>query len=399
MADENIVQSHAEVSAELVAYDPDDVRQTVPLLSGEDVPAREQALRDEGWRVVDGRRPTARETLPRGVSAEEFARFNELLAGSVRYGMPLLSGVKKAARDVRSRRFRETLNQIERDLAAGRSPDEAFASEESRLPVLYGRLMQAGIAAGNLADVLVAVSRNLRRDTAFRRGVYEALAYPIFLFFVSLCVVSGILGVFMPQIRAMAAGMDTPPFSIVSALPAIALLGFGVILVVFLLLRTTPIVRGLHEAIMRRLPFVRALYEATVWSAAADTLGMLFKARVPAPEALALAGPALGSHWVKDAFARAAEGIRRGETLPQAFHRTASVPPTVLRAIDSGSAHGNLAASLAAVAREYRDVSAWHAQLFVNCLPALLAMLFGGVLLLVALAVLGQYITLLGLPW
>ena len=395
MADEN----NPQTAAELTAYNLDDVPQTVPLLAGEDVTAREAELRDRGWRVVGGQCLKMRDTLPRGIKAEDFARFNELLAGSVRCGMPLLYGVRQAGRDVRSRRFRDSLERVKHDLASGRPPGEAFASEQSRLPALYGRMMQAGIAAGNLADVLVAVSRNVRRDTEFRRGVYAALAYPLLLFFVSLGIVGAVLGVFVPRIRAAAAGLEAPAPTSVAALPLLALIGFGVVLLVILLLRTTPFVRGLHEAFMRRLPFMRTVYEAAVWSAAADTLAMLFKAQVPAPDALALVGPALGSHWVENAFVHAAEAVRRGETLPQALRRGAAVPPTILRAVDSGSAHGNLAASLAAAAREYRDISAMRARMFINVLPALLALLFGGVLLLVALAVLGEYAVLLGRPW
>jgi len=403
-------QSNADVPVELTAYDTEDTPRTVAVPAGEDVTRREETLRAQGWRVVFGGRRRRRRALPRGVSPEDFARFNELLAGCVRRGIPLLRGVRQAARDIRSSRFRDALKRVEQDLERGRSPAEAFGSEESRLPPLYGRLLAAGARGGNLADVLLALSRNIRRDLVFRRGVCEALVYPVFLLVACCCFVGLFAVTIVPQLRTVGAavGVRTYPAAGVLSLfasespftaPVIALCGFGVLLALFFLLRTTPFFRGLHEAVMRRLPLMRGLYEAAVWSAAVDTLGMLLTARVPAPEALALAGPALGSGWVTRAFERAADAVRRGESLSEALRNGASVPAPVLRAVDAGAAHGDLPASLAAAAREYRDLSVIRARVFVGYLPALLAFIFGGVLLFAALAVFGQYVNFWSASW
>jgi len=403
-------QSNSDIPVELTAYDTEDAPQTLALPAGEDVTRREETLRTQGWRVVFGRKRRRRQALPRGVSPEDFARFNELLAGCVRRGMPLLRGVRQAARDIRSPRFRETLKRVEQDLARGRSLAEAFGSEESRLPPLYGRLLAAGARGGNLADVLLALGRNIRHSVAFRRGVCEALVYPVFLLMACFCFVGLFAVTIVPQLRTVGAAVEVRTYPAAGALswfasdspfaaPVITLCAFGVLLALFFFLRTTPFFRGLHEALMRRMPLMRGLYEAAIWSAALDTLGMLLTARVPAPEALALAGPAMGSAWVMNAFERAANAVRRGESLSRALRSGSSVPAPVLRAVDAGSAHGDLPASLAAAAREYRELSVTRARLFVGYLPALLAFLFGGVLLFVALAVFGQYVNFWSASW
>ena len=223
-------------SVELVAYDREDNLQTFPLPPDADPLEIESALRAGGCHVAYAKLRRPARAVPRGVSAENFARFNELLASAVRRKMPLLRGVRKVACEVRSRRFREALNRIAYDLERGEPLERAFGSVESGFPPLYGRLMAAGAASGNLADVLVALSRNIRADVRFRRDVCEALVYPVFLFFMCLCFVPLFVVVLLPHIQSIGGAMNMRPHPIAGFLswlggggPASApLVGLGV---------------------------------------------------------------------------------------------------------------------------------------------------------------------------
>ena len=73
-------------SVELIGYDRAEKPLAVPVPPGSSVVQVEEAVRAAGGRILRSRlRPTDR-AHPAGVSAEDFARFNEMLASAVRRG-------------------------------------------------------------------------------------------------------------------------------------------------------------------------------------------------------------------------------------------------------------------------------------------------------------------------
>ena len=173
----------------------------------------------------------------------------------------------------------------------------------------------------------------------------------------------------------------------------------GMVALWFFWLRKIQAGRMIGEVVARRVPVLRNMYEAAVWASAADTLALLFSARVPAPTALRLVGPATGTRWLTGAFSRLATAIEGGTLFSDAAREDADVPHPFARAVDVGEAKGDLASAMASLAGEYRDKSSRQAQVFVRYLPPTLAVVFGVLVLLTALTVLGPYIEFWGASW
>ncbi|MFH1604673.1 MAG: type II secretion system F family protein, partial [Pseudomonadota bacterium] len=378
--------------------------------AGADPTDVEARVRAAGGRISFARMLRPDRARPRGVSAEDFARFNELLATSVQRGVPLLHGVRDLAREMRSEKFRRSLERVGESLERGASLREAFAPESSDFPRLYGSLIEAGAAAGNLSEVRLALSRNIRMDAVFRRGLIEAFVYPILLFILCCAFLSGFATFMLPRYEhvAHAVSMTMPKLTeIMTAQTAsgklvVALVG-GTILVLaalwFFWVRMIRLGREVGEATGRRLPFFKRLYEAAVWSNAADTLALLIRARVPAPAALRLAGPATGTRWLTQAFGQLANEVETGKALATAAREDPEIPYRFVCAVDAGEAKGDLADAMARLAREYRFRSEQQANLFVRYLPPTLAVGFGVLVFLTALSVLGPYIKFWGAAW
>ncbi len=367
-------------------------------------------IRAHGGRVMSVEVRGPRGARPSGVSSEEFALFNDMLASAIEQGIPLFDGVRELARTTRSRRFRRSLEQVAGALERGEDIGSAFDDRLSGFPALYGRLLQAGAAAGNLPEVLMALSRNIRLDASFRRGVIEALVYPCFVIFV--CIMLLVLGsvVLVPNYELAASQLSTslpwvtefltlhtPAARITWALVA------GVLATLLLLwaawFRRTRLARSIGECFMRRMPLLNRLYEAAIWSGAADTLALLIQARVPLPAVLRLVGPALDTEWTIGAFARLADGVESGKSLRACARAESELPRRMVVALDSGDTIGDIAAAMRTVAKQYRKDAARKARNLLTFLPPALALIFGVVVFIVAMAVLMPILGFLEAAW
>jgi len=402
------IQEAAQV--ELLGHDRQGEPMVVAVPKGADPTRVEAEVRRAGGRISFARVTRPDRARPRGVSAEDFARFNELLAASVRRGVPLLHGVRELAREVGGVGFRRSLARVAEGLERGEPLRDAFAPERAGFPRLYGNLIEAGAAAGNLSAVLLALSRNIRTDAAFRRAVLEAFVYPVLLFILCCGFLSGFATMMLPRYHEAAeeVSMKMPKLTeimtarttsgqLILGLVGAVILGLVVLWVAWL--RRIRPGRLLGAAVARRFPFSKALYEAALWSSAADTLALLVRARVPAPAALRLVGPATGTRWLTLAFDRIAEQVEAGKPLATAAREDPETPYHFVCALDAGEAKGDLAAAMTTLAEEYRSRAERQAGLFVRYLPPALAVAFGVLVFLTALSVLGPDIKFWGAAW
>ena len=395
---------------EMIGYDPTGAPMTLAAPVAADVLAAEEKVRKAGGRVSFARQLTSDRLKPPGISAEDFARFNELLASAIQRGVPLLEGVRRLSRDVERRRFQKALEPVAEALERGEAPGEAFASERSGFPRLYGRLLQAGAAAGNLSDVLLALSRNIRSSARFRKGVFEAFVYPALLFVVA-CIFLSVFAVFILQGKMAPAadllGIEIPAVTALmtartasGALYLVIVAALGVLL--FAVWRWMGRVRGFRdfrEAIAVRLPFLGGLYEALLWSNAADTLALLIRARVPAPLALRLTAEASGSARLSASLERLGAEAEKGQPLSQAAREDRAIPWAFTRSLLAGEIGGSPADALSALADDYRIGYERRAQTFIRWLPPALSVILGVLVFLLALAVLSPYIAFWGAAW
>ena len=110
------------VDVELIGYDRTGAPMTVAASDAADAVASEEKVRKAGGRVSFARRAAPDRLKPPGISAEDFARFNELLASAIQRGVPLLEGVRELSRGAGQRRFRQALTLAASALERGEAP-------------------------------------------------------------------------------------------------------------------------------------------------------------------------------------------------------------------------------------------------------------------------------------
>src|SRR5690349_2425552 len=137
------------------------------------------------------------------VKANDFLLFNQQLAALVRAGIPILQAITMLRKRAASARLRAVLGDVEEQIRGGAALSQAFASQGGIFPRIYTASILAGERSGALDDVLSRYVTYMRRSVALRRKIRGALAYPSFLLFASVCMVTFLTVYVVPRMSEL----------------------------------------------------------------------------------------------------------------------------------------------------------------------------------------------------
>jgi len=228
---------------------------------------------------------------------DEFAFFNQQLAGMLRDGLPLEGSLKQLAAGMRRGPLRTEIELLESDLARGTPLKDALTKRS--LPEFYVRMVEVGIRGNDLPGVLTMLADHYHTTNATWTRLKGLMVYPVLVIIVSLGLTLLLSVAFSKMQAAFGEGMmiqAQPAFFLLSVwMPPLFL---GVLALLIILSLSLPRVRawlrwhvpGLREASLAQF---------------ASTMVLLLKTGTPLVEALSLAegiersspaGKAL-AHW------------------------------------------------------------------------------------------------------
>src|SRR6267378_2943211 len=143
------------------------------------------------------------------VKANDFLLFNQQLAALLRAGIPILQAITMLSRRATSVRLRVVLEEVETAIRGGAALSTAFASQGAIFPRIYTASILAGERSGALDEVLSRYVTYMRRSVGLRRKIRGALAYPVFLLFASLCMITFLSVYVVPRMSELFTGFGS----------------------------------------------------------------------------------------------------------------------------------------------------------------------------------------------
>jgi general secretion pathway protein F len=279
--------------------------------------------------------------------------FTRDLALLLRAGARLDDGLELLADDADLGRLRPVVGKIRADVMAGESFADAIAVHPSLFPAVYVALVRVGEASGTLDRTLELLAGERARAEELRRTLLEALQYPAFV----LVAAGGVLVFFLlfvlPQfsnvLRDMGAKLDPGVEALLdlSDLMQAHMAEVGVAaallpLAAWLVLRR-PGARATVVAGLARLPIVRTIlifHRAAVFC---RNLGILLGNGVTLTSALRIIVDVMAVGDDAAAWTEAADRVRHGGRLSEAFAASDILPPMAIRMLRLGEETGQLA--------------------------------------------------------
>jgi general secretion pathway protein F len=280
----------------------------------------------------------------------------------------------------------------------GASLARALEASETGLPPVVLGVIQAGESGSGLAPAVARAAELLEESAATRAAIRGALAYPCILAGAGAASVALLVGVVLPRFAAMLAdlGQALPPSTrlVLSAasmarhwaLPATGLGGLGVLL--WHRWAKSPEGAQAWHGLLLRIPLLGSIRLSAATARVAAALAALLESGVPVAPALSAATRAAGDAAIGARCRRARERILEGARPSAACAAEGALTPTTIRLIRAGEESGHLARMLQQAARLEREQASERVKALVRVLEPGLILVFGGLIALVAAALL-----------
>jgi len=300
----------------------------------------------------------------RRVGTEDLVRFNTQLAAMARAGVPLDEALSELVRQMRSGRLREAIETVTAEVREGVPLAEALARHERVLPPDYVQMVRAGLAAGNLPELLLLMNQRLTLQQEFSRQMVDAFMYPLIVCGLAIVVAFYSLALIRPSYPTFfyGFGMDLPAMTEAYLwlserawlLLAIFLSGLGAIAIGLLASIGSRAGRRMRQAGLRLVPYYRRLRRTTVSGQLCSAMAMFLKAGLTVPQVLRMASHTAASERLGDALLTACGDVESGQPLAEALAAQGEIPRMIVFSVGVAESRGDLPETLEGLAEMYR---------------------------------------------
>ncbi len=248
-------------------------------------------------------------------------------------------------------------------------------------------LIQAGEATGSLNDTLSRLIAHLVEQRELRAQLMSALAYPVFMVFVSGGVILFFLTFLLPRLQTLLSSLGgkmpaSTKLLIGASQFALSIWGIMAVVAVVLALisfvgwRQTPAGRAQTDAWLLKLPLLGPFLVAQTVHSFSQTLSVLLENGITAAEALRMTEKQIANQVHRAAFNTATARVLEGEALSVALTRTGCFPDLVLDRLAIGENTGNVVPSLKSIAAAYQKIITGQLNFFTKVIAGVV---LGGV--------------------
>lgn len=317
-----------------------------------------------------------------------------------RSGVPLIDALTDLRDSTEHPRMRSTIGTVVEAIEGGRTLSQALGEHGAVFSPVFCSLIRAGETSGNLPEVLKELTESLKREDELASYVKRLTIYPSIVLMVTLAaVVVSMLyvvpelaklfrstGIALPmQTRLLIGLSDLFRHYWAIILPMLAACGIGVVA----LIRSNRAAAMRWDAIRLSLPLWGPVYRKIILSRFASLFAMMYASGIAIIDTVRIAQDVVGNRVLRQALERVEQLIAEGQNVTAAFTSVGLFPPLVIRMLRVGEHTGSLDQALHNVSYFYeRDVRESIERLQVMLEPILI-LLLGGLMMWVAMSVLG----------
>jgi type II secretory pathway component PulF len=363
-------------------------------------PSREAAsdiLASRGLFPLEVRAEEGRDRRGARLPSGDLALGLRVLATLLEAGLPLARALA-ALDELVPASWRPGLPAIREAVREGHSLASALSASPLAFPPLVIGMVQAGEAGSGVASAVNRAAALMESAAETRRAVRNALAYPLILAVAGGSSVMLLVGVVLPRFAGILGdlGQDLPRsaklvLALSDAVQAGWIPALATVVVVLVAWRAwvgTEAGRKAWHDVLLSVPGIGGVRRASATARFSAALAALLESGVPIAAALSAAARATGDAALSARILAAREAVVGGLGVARALEAEGASTPTALRLMRAGEETGRLGPMLDHAARIEADRADQLVRAVVRMLEPTLIIVFGGVVALVAGALL-----------
>lgn len=303
--------------------------------------------------IYKGGTPSAFFTLGTGkVKLSELTTFCRQFSIMISTGIPLLGCIDSLKQQPYSAYFKSILQVISEDVKGGAMLSESLDKHKKVFPDFFRSMVHVGEASGKLDSVFVSLADYYESDAKIKRKVKGALAYPLMLALMTVGIVIIMLAFVVPTFRETLFVLGIKPEGIALAVDTVSeflldwwqLLVVGVIVlgVGFFLFSRTKTGKKAIDIFKVKCPLIGRVQINLITARFARAFSLLLESGMDLATALDTISIILGNSYIEERFNEAAEDVRHGVSLTNAFQKQNLFPQMLLQMISVGEKTASL---------------------------------------------------------
>jgi general secretion pathway protein F len=334
----------------------------------------------------------------RGLNSAQLAILTRQFAVLMRAGLPLDEVLQTLAEQSENDGAKRMLLAIRGRMLEGSNLASALAEFPKTFDALYCASIAAGEQSGHLDTVLERLADYCENSAGLTQKLMLALLYPALLAGLALAIVTGLLGVVVPQISQVFSQFDRELPLMTQIMMALSgfITRYGstffvlvlCAFVIFLFALRYDAFKYRWHAFLLRLPMLGSLLQGAQAARFARTMAISTSASVPVLDAIRLSAQVVSLLPIRKALSDVLARVREGTALSVALRDTEQFPKLLVRLTSSGEKSGALEPMLDHSAELIEKQVQSKLATFVALLEPCMILLMGGVVLGIVLAIL-----------
>ena len=318
-------------------------------------------------------------------------------------GISLVKAIKLLAlRYKKNKKLGAFFESISSSLDEGKSFYTAIEVQKAlKIPEFYKQSIKISENGGLLEVVLLELAQFLKEQDRIKKQMSSAMAYPLFILFVSVLMVGFMLSVIVPKITSIFTQFDKELptstafviklgefFSNNYMILLISLISFIVIFI--LLLNKSKPFKYFIDSILLKIPFINSLIELNELSRFSYMNSILIRSGIPIVQSIKLSANILKNTVIQKVFETASSKVVEGEKLSKILDtsKTYKVDTSFVHAIAIGEETSELSSILNNLADLYNESNKDKITIFLALLEPVMMLVVGSIIGFIVLAML-----------
>lgn len=332
------------------------------------------------------------------VSAQDLAEMTSQLSTLIGANIPMVEALSALVDQVDNPALKLILVEVREKVNQGSSLAEALKAHPKVFNDLYYNMVSAGEASGSLHVVLARLTDYTEATVKLRAKLTSSLIYPVLMSLVGLGIVGGLFLGVIPRMKRIFDSFGAGLPLLTRVLLAISnfavgywwlvMMAIGAGIYGFVRWVRTPEGRTKWHRFKLRMPIFGRINRMVAVSRFCRTMSTLLDSGVPILTAIGIVKAVVQNDILADAIATAGTNIAEGQSIAAPLKASGEFPPLVLHMIAIGEKTGELEAMLGKVADAYDQQVENILDALTALLEPVLILFMGGVVFIVALAIL-----------
>lgn len=279
-------------------------------------------------------------------------------------GLNIVGAIELLGEQQTNSNFKKVLEEVVSDIRGGSQLSASLNKHPQIFSPIHCQSLKVGEQTGGLEQILRQIADHMEKQVTSRKGVKNAMTYPVLALIVAVVVVAIMVTFILPAFSELyvSLGAELPLMTRILLSVGNALRSVGGYLIFVLLaggisvywyFARTPQGRYKWDKLSLKFPLIGRINHLNELAKICSSVSILFKAGLPLTEILPLVIQGTGNKYMIEALIRVREDMLGGEGLSRPMSKHSVFLPMMVQMVRVGEETGNLDQTLSSVAKNY----------------------------------------------